>query len=451
MSQNLDTLFTGHFYIDKPYAAGLIPALISIYTGKNLIEKTEVDKIKDVTHVYLSTNSTTADVNSALNDSSNKVVVLDFKQPVVKYSTYYWLGTQSYIRILERLKNDPTVLGVVVDTDTGGGQVYGTPEMYDAVADFKKVKPIGFYTNGYLCSGGYYIAAPSSFIMANRRADAIGSIGAYTNIVDYDGLLEKFGAKVHTIYSDLSPDKNKGYRGVVDGTDPDYKKYIKEELNPMVLTFHADMKAARPQLKEVVFKGGTWTGSDSIEMGLVDSNGSLQDAITKVFELASSDNKNSNKNKSNLKPKTMSKKTKSFPAIQSIIGIEGEGIATISTVLGNKGVQLTESQLEKIEASIASHEAAITEERTKVTTAEGKVTGIETAINTAITTAGLNVGLDTTATSEVKVTLLGSKVVEYGKRSGAIATTPKADGDQFEEKDSIAIETDAHNEFYNKA
>ena len=433
MSHNLDTLFTGDFYIDKRYGTSLVPSLISMYMGKTNIEKSEHDKIKSVTKVFISAKASAAEVDSSLSESVNKVVVLDFKQPVIKYSTYYWLGTQSYISILERLKSDPTVVGVVIDMDSGGGQVYGTPEMYDVVLNFKKVKPIGFYTNGYMCSGGYYIAAPGSFIIANKRADAIGSIGAYTIIVNYDGLLEKYGAKVNTIYSDLSPDKNKNYRSVMDETDPGYKNYIKEELNPMVLVFHSDMKTARPQLKEIVFKGGTWTGEDSVAMGLVDKTGTLQDAILEVFELAASQKEISNKNNSNLKTKTMSKNTKSFPLIQGIIGITGEGIPTVSTLSGKKGIQISADQLEKIEIAIAGHDTAIKAEKDKVTAADAKVTGIETAIDTAITTAGLTAGLEANATADAKVTLLGAKVVEYGKRSGAIVTTPKADGDSFEE------------------
>jgi protease-4 len=382
--------------------------------------------------------------------TESRVVVLNFKQPVVKYSTYEWLGTQSYIAILNQLMNDPTVAGVVLDMDTGGGQVYGTPEIYDAVTSFVAVKPLVIYTNGYLCSGGYYIAAPSSFIIANKRADAIGSIGAYTTMVNYDGIMEHFGAKVFTIYSDLSPDKNKNYRGVIDGTDPDFKNYIKEELNPMVITFHNDMKAARPQLSEEVFKGGTWTGEQSIALGLIDANGSLQDAIAKVFELSSTQNSNSNNN-NNSKKKTMSKKTKGFPVLQGIIGIEGEGIETISTVLGNKGVQISEAQLEAIENALVEKDTAVTTATGKATTAESRVAAIEGAINTAVTTAGLDAKVEAEATTENKITLLGATVVAYGKKPGAKVTTPKAEGDSFEEEDNVVNATDGHNELYNKA
>ncbi|MBC5840766.1 S49 family peptidase [Flavobacterium sp. F-380] len=448
MSQNLDTLFSGKFYIDQSYGLGLVPSLISIFTGKTSVEKTEADKIKNITKISLNANASAMEVNSTLSDTTKKVVVLDFKQPVVKFSTYNWLGTQSYIAMLETLKNDPAVVGVVVDTDSGGGQVYGTPEFYDAVQSFSRVKTIGIYTNGYLCSGAYYFAAAATFIMANKRADAIGSIGGYTVMVNYDGMMEKYGAKVHTLYSDLSPEKNKGHRGVMDGTDEGGKEYIKTELNPMVTTFHVDMKVGRPQLDPKVFLGGTWSGEEAVALGLVDSNGSLQDAVAEVWSRSKSDNTNSNNN-SNLKKGNMSKTTKSFPAIQTLIGIEGEGIATISTVLGNKGVQLTEAQLEVLENALVANEAAVTAANGKVATAEGVVTALGTSIDAVLTTAKVAVAAE--ATIETKITSLGAEIARLGAIPGAKATKAKAEGDSFEEEDNIVNAADAHNEFYNKA
>lgn len=449
MSNQIETLFSGNFYIDRSYGVGLVPALVKLFKGGDLIEKKESDLIEKITRISVDSKTI---ANGSLQSSGNesRVVVLDFKQPVVKYSTYEWLGTQTYIRILSQLKNDPTVVGVVVDTDTGGGQVYGTPECYDAIAEFATAKPIVFFTNGYLCSGGYYLAAPSSYIIANKRADAIGSIGAYTTIINYDGILEKFGAKIHTIYSDLSDDKNKNYRGVIDGTDTEFKNYITEELNPMVVTFHNDMKAARPQLNESVFKGGTWTGEQSLAMGLIDATGSLNDAIAKVFELAAAKNSNSNSN-NNSKKETMSKKTKGFPVIQGILGIEGDGLGTISTITGKTGIQISEAQLEAIENALVEKETAVTTANGKATTAESRVAAIEGAINTAVTTAGLDAQVEAKATTENKITLLGATVVAYGKKPATKVTTPKAEGDSFEDEEGIVNAKDGHNELYNKA
>lgn len=396
-----------------------------------------IEELEDA-HISL-VSSLGAEIDSTEN--TTRVAVINFIGPVIKYYDWWYdmLGTQEYMQILNRYKNDPAIAGIVLNVDSGGGQKYGTPEFYDFINDFKQVKPIVVYTGGLLCSGAYYFAAPASYIIANKRADAIGSIGIYTTIFDINGYYESLGLKVHTIYSDLSDEKNKSHRDVLSGADKDYKNYKKKELNPDGQTFIDDMKAARPQIKEEVFHGGTWNGEQSVEMGLVDANGTLQDAIDKVFELSSSNNNSNNSNKQT--KKTMSKKTKKFATLQTLIGIEGDGIATISTITGKTGVQLTEEHLGKVETALSGHAAALTAEKGKVTEANKKVTAFETAVDTAIKDAGLTESVTAETTVEEKITLLANKVVEFGAKPGAVHQNPKSEGDSFEDdaEDSTSI------------
>jgi ClpP class serine protease len=434
LSQQIHNFFQGSLFVSESYLDALIPLYFqSVTTGQVKNSKTVLEL---ETGVLSSIDHQSSDVNKIEN--SNKVIVIDFIGPVVKYSDWWidMLGTQDYMRIMDRFKGDPTIAGVVLNTDTGGGQKYGTPEFYDYINEFKKVKPVVIYTNGLLCSGGYYFAAPASFIIANKRADAIGSIGIYTEVFDWNGYYESMGLKVHTIYSDLSTEKNKSHRDVISGADKNYRNYITKELNPDGQKFIDDMKSARPQIKENVFLGGTWNGEEAVAMGLVDSNGTLQDAIDKVFELSKATETPTTPkkdNKSNSKTKIMGK-TKGFSVIQKILGIAGTGIDTISTITGKKGVQLSEAQIEVLENALAGHETVITAANGKVTEANATVTALEGFVNTAVTTAGLDKSVEATATTESKITLLGAKVAEYGKRAGAKVTTPKAEGDSFEEE-----------------
>lgn len=428
MNPNLHHLFSSKFYINAAYGLALVPSLVQNFHNVSFVEK---DKVK----LHESVVSKVQSQTNTVSGDSRFVAVISFNQPVIKFSDYYsgWLGTQTYIRILEQFKNDDSVAGVVMSVDSGGGQVYGTPEFFEYVRDFTAVKPLVVYTGGYLCSGAYYFAAGASWIVAHNRADAIGSIGAYTILINFNGIWAKLGASVTTLYSSLSEDKNKYYENVMNGKDAEGKEYIKYELDPIVEVFIEDMKSVRPQIKEEAFKGGTWKGSESVEMGLVDENGTLETAIAKCWEL--SNTSNSNKNNPKSKKKTMSGKTKGFPAIQKVLGIE-DGFTTISTISGKKGVQISEAQLEALNNALIEKETAVTTANGKVTAAEGKVTAIETAVNTAITTAKLDAAVEANATTETKITLLGAKVVEYGKKPGAETSKPKADGDQFEEEET---------------
>ncbi|CAA0150265.1 Protease-4 [Tenacibaculum maritimum] len=405
MNDTLHSLFSGAFYINEMYGMSCVPTLYKSLINDPFTEKTKEQLIENI-----SSNAT-----SQSEKSDKKVIVLKFKQPVLKYDYGYWLGTQSYIQILEYYKNNPNVAGVVFDTDSGGGQVYGTGEFYDYILSYPK--PTAVYTNGYLCSGAYYFAAPTDYIVANPRADAIGSIGAYSTIIDSTGIWEHFGGKVHVMYGTKSTGKNSEYREVVDNSN--YKPYIKNNLDPIIETFHTDMKTARPQLKEEVFDGSTWTGKNSLTLGLIDETGTLQTAIDKVFELSKSEKYKNNTQLNNSKNNPMSKLN--VPLIEAVIG------ASFSEGETENGIILTDEQALAIENRLSENNTAIANAETEATTSSERITELEAA-NTTVTTAIQNalataeVEGAATMNNEEGITALSNLVAEYGAEDGAEAT-----------------------------
>jgi protease-4 len=443
--KNLHSLINGRWFIDKPYGHALLPSLFSILEGKDISIKSG-EREPDV---FISLKKSNAPLVAASgfdsgNNDSEYVAVINLKDPIYKYSQECGpSGTKSKMQSMKSYAQDPNCSGVVLDIDSGGGQVSGTPEFYDYIASFKK--PVVAYTDGLMCSAAYYIGSAASHIIANKRADAIGSIGVMVSFIDFSGIYEKKGAKLITEYATKSTEKNKAFEELLKGNP---ELYIKTELDPIAEDFINDIKAVRPGVDESVFKGGTWNAQESLDKKLIDSIGTLQDAVNKVFELSTTKNSNSNNN-SNLKKGNMSKTTKSFPAIQTLIGLEGEGIATISTVLGNKGVQLTEAQLEVLENALVENEAAVTAANGKATTAESAATALEGSIDAVLATAKVAVAAE--ATIETKISSLGTEIARLGAIPGGKITKPKAEGDSFEEEDNIVNAADAHNEFYNKA
>lgn len=413
MNKNLHTLLAGPLYINEMYGASLVPSIYRTLIG-NTVEEKSIEQ--------LMSEKQSATENTSVNSSANKVVVVDFNQPVLKFDYGFWLGTKTYTKILNQLANDDTVAGVVLNIDSGGGQVYGTPEFFDYILNYPK--PIVAYTDGYMCSGAYYMAAATQRIFANKRADAIGSIGAYATIVDSNGIWEHFGAKVHTIYATKSTEKNSEYREVIDNSN--YEPYIKNQLDPIVETFVTDMKFVRSQISEECFKGGTWNGEQSVEMGLVDETGTIQDAINYVFEL-SIDSKNQ-------KPNT-NMNTKSLPKVEAVLSLEAP------LALNENGSFLNEEQLDTIEARLetletenstlqtqiddanTAHQTAIDAVNAQLTEATNTATATETSVDAIMT----NLGLPVQGTITEKLAAIDAKATVIGKQDGGKPTNPKVD------------------------
>jgi protease-4 len=445
--QNIHSLINGKWFIHEQYGKALLPSLFSIIEGKSLVSVVDLKiKIPDVFIAVKGKHSLKAASFDKGNNSESYVAVIGLKDPIYKYNQECGpAGTKTKARMMQSYLQDPNCKGVVLDIDSGGGQVSGTPEFYDFIKETSK--PVVAYTDGLMCSAAYYIGSAANYIVANKRADAIGSIGVMIHFIDVSGMYEKKGAKVITEYATQSTEKNNAFEQLLKGNP---ELYIKNELDPIAEEFINDIKAVRSAVPNDVFKGGTWNAQESLERKLVDEIGTLQTAIAKVFELAAAKNSNSNSN-NNSKKETMSKKTKGFPVIQGILGIEGDGLGTISTITGKSGIQISEAQLEAIENAIVEKDAAVATATGKATTAESRVAAIEAAINTAVTAAGLDAKVEAEATTENKITLLGATVVAYGKKPGAKVTIPKAEGDSFEEQDNVVNATDGHNELYNKA
>lgn len=401
MKENLISLFSGPLYIHEGYGISCLPTL---YKGL-FQEMKNPEKDELIANVKSETNSTNLTTNK-------KVVVLNFNQPVIKYDYGYWLGTQSYISILKSLQNNDDVAGVVLNVDSGGGQVYGTGEFYDFVKSFSK--PIVTFTNGYLCSAAYYFAAATDYIVANERADAIGSIGAYATIINSNGIWEHFGAQVHTMYATKSSKKNKDYRDVIEKGD--YQNYIKNQLDPIVETFHADMKSARPQLNNDVFTGDTWIGSKSNELGLIDETGSLETAIDKVFELASANSSNTNKSNN------MSKEIKA-PSIQNVLGYETPFQSN------ENGLFLQETELATIEEALTNANTNVTNITAERDTANSTIETATNSIDAALNEAEIEFTAEMTL--EEKIGLLEAQRKEYAnKPAGSGKTTTVNEGDE---------------------
>lgn len=413
--------------ITDEFANSLYPYLANILTNGSIPEKLNTSK----SSVYfLNSSQGIFDEDEYENveeeEKQQVVAVLPIKGPILKYSQFCGpIGTKTLQSRLERWKGDDNIVAVLLDIDSGGGQVAGTAEFAEYLYNYPK--RIESYTDGVIASAAFHIASATKKITANPHSDAIGSIGTMFKSLNLDGYFEKLGAKVNEEYASKSTKKNHAYRELKKGNP---EPLIKTELDPINESFHSQVNKYRPQINSDVFDGQhTVVIEKAKELGLIDVIADKASAINSLFEQSKEDNLEQNTEINNQNQIDMAESENNLESLSATLGIEG-GLKLSSKLFGGKkGAFLTVEQLELVENSLTEANTNLSDEQTAHSTAKTQATLIKSAITEALTKASLEDG----DTPEASIKLLGEKVAEYGSQPGEKLTTTQSDGDRFEE------------------
>lgn len=266
--QNL--LFNQPMAIDKNYLLSMLPDLIYQFQNRNGITETSMSREK----LFLSSLRSQID---SLGKNESSPVIFNIRGPIIKYSTWYQIGTQTMINWLRMLDTEPSVSGILFNIDSGGGMVAGTPEFVDTIRDL--TKPTIAYTNGVQASAAQWIASGCDYQMAGEHADTLGSIGTFLSFQDFSALFEKYGAKIYEVYAPESTLKNMDYRELMKGNEKPYEKYLSEITQKFIQTIQTNI----PDLKDddKVFKGEIYNAEEALEIGLIQEIGTIEQALSK--------------------------------------------------------------------------------------------------------------------------------------------------------------------------
>lgn len=327
----------------------------ALLNGKAALATESKEQRQLTTHYTTSTNS-----NGRSNGTQKTVAIIDIRGAITKYDTWCNYGAMSYAAAIAEANNDKHVAAIVLNIDSPGGAATGGAMLADAVRNSQK--PVVAYVGyGYAASAAYWAASQASEIVMDHDSDSVGSIGAYTTLINPDGAYEKEGYKIQTIYAPQSTDKNANYRKVFDPNEPSTKG-IEHELEDLVNLFIAEVKAGRGNriVSDEVFTGKMYNTKEAIALGLADHKGTLAFAVQRALEIAH--NQNSNKNMTH---------QLSIPKTQAVLGWKE------FETMEDGGIYLQATEAEAIEAHLNGMEeqlAAITEERDNLSSANATLT-----------------------------------------------------------------------------
>lgn len=187
------------------------------------------------------------------------------------------IDAEEVIKDLRRLKDDEDVKAVVLRVNSPGGSAYGSEQIWYAVSELKKEKPVIVSMGDYAASGGYYISCNADTIVAEPTT-LTGSIGIFGMFPNAKGLADKIGVNFDVVKTNKYADFGMLTRPMNDGEKGLMQMYVNNGYD-LFLTRCSDGRGISKEELDKIAQGRVWTGSKAKELGLVDELGGLDKAL----------------------------------------------------------------------------------------------------------------------------------------------------------------------------
>lgn len=178
----------------------------------------------------------------------------------------------------------------MLQVDSPGGSLVACEETLKnlkALKD-KNPKPVVASFRTMAASGGYYLSMIADEIYANE-ATLTGSIGVISQFINVADLMNKYGVKMYTIKSGKNKDAFSPFRQPREDEIEYWQKMTYQFVGQFTNVVEEGRKGKLKGPKEELFDGRIFSGIDAVQVGLVDSIGTLNDAVKKAAELADID------------------------------------------------------------------------------------------------------------------------------------------------------------------
>ncbi|HWH17401.1 MAG TPA: signal peptide peptidase SppA [Allosphingosinicella sp.] len=197
-------------------------------------------------------------------------------------------GAETIVDALEQGLEGGNLKALVLRVDSPGGSALASERIRQAVLAAKsKGLPVVVSMGSVAASGGYWIATAGDKIYA-EPSTITGSIGVFGVLPSFEGSMEKLGLGADGVKTTpLS-----GEPDLLRGIAPEAERLFQMGVESTYRRFLAIVSQARnmpvPQVDQIA-QGRVWAGGTARQLRLVDSFGSLDDAVAEAARMAKLD------------------------------------------------------------------------------------------------------------------------------------------------------------------
>ncbi len=219
-------------------------------------------------------------------DASERIAVIPLSG-LISFSVSGRAG-QSMVEDLrfafDQALEDDGVKAIVLEVDSGGGEVTASDEVYHIVRAARDQKPVGVSMTSVAASGAYYAACGGTHIMA-YESTFTGSIGVIIQTLNYRELFGKIGLQSVVFKSGKFKDLLNGARELTE-EEREYVQNLVMQSYAQFLGVVATERNLDPEaLQAGAADGRILSGRDALTEKLIDSVGRTEQAFEKAREL----------------------------------------------------------------------------------------------------------------------------------------------------------------------
>lgn len=282
------SLAKGIWFIEPSAAEGYKPVVKAILSGQKvdfsaLLPKAfeddgdnELKKDKFQKFAFINCQSQLSVSNNINSSTQGVVAITPLSGVVMKDDWCGEPGTKTLNAWMLEADRNENVIAHILLVDSPGGSADATLDFSESIKSMNK--PVITFVDGLMASAAYWIGSSAKHIMASNALNQIGSIGAYQRVLDFSGKMEKDGIKEHIVYATESTEKNKDIRELLAG-NPEPMRAVIDQYNNAFMASVKRNRFGKNLNESQTLKGQLYLTDKALEFGLIDSVGSLADAV----------------------------------------------------------------------------------------------------------------------------------------------------------------------------
>ena len=275
---------------EEALAQGIIDGLVYEDDFEDKIKATiEVDPKEDLKVV--DSDKINIQIQEYDNEISDRIAIVYAQGPILNTKgSADIIGKEAINKAFQEILESDKIKAVVLRVDSPGGDALTSEIILNASRALKGKKPLVVSMGNVAASGGYYISSLADRIFADPMT-ITGSIGVLAAFPNIRGMTNRIGINAEQVTTHKNAMGYSPFEPLSEG----FEKSTISAIEKVYHTFKSRVSEGRSlsmEIVEEIAQGRVWSGKNAVEIGLVDTLGGLQEAITGAAELAKIDKYN---------------------------------------------------------------------------------------------------------------------------------------------------------------